>query len=224
MQLSDSPTFQDGIQEAKDYADAQIAAAVAGLFEYKGGIDCSANPNYPAANRGDSYLVTIAGRIGGASGTVVEVGDFVFANADSAAGDEATVGANWDVLQANLSNLPTRTRVIPVRILSTLAASEILDAFTPPSGETWTFAADLGGAAGKKLSSGVNPAATFVIDLLKNGSVVGTITISTAGAVTFATSGGSPFSIIGGTDDLVLRGPASADIANGYVMSLVISY
>jgi len=30
----------------------------------KGGIDCSANPDYPAADAGHLYKVTVAGRIG----------------------------------------------------------------------------------------------------------------------------------------------------------------
>lgn len=31
---------------------------------YKGGIDCSANPNYPAADAGFFYKITVAGKIG----------------------------------------------------------------------------------------------------------------------------------------------------------------
>ena len=33
---------------------------------YKGGIDCSANPNYPAGQVGWTWKVTAAGKIGGA--------------------------------------------------------------------------------------------------------------------------------------------------------------
>jgi hypothetical protein len=57
----------------KAYSDQIIASADAMVF--KGVIDCSANPNYPAADRGWTYKVSVAGKIGGASGINVEVGD-----------------------------------------------------------------------------------------------------------------------------------------------------
>lgn len=74
----------------------------------KGGIDCSENPNYPAADCGDTYKVTVAGRIGGGSGPVVEVGDAIICiNDGTSSGTEASVGANWFILQANLSEATT---------------------------------------------------------------------------------------------------------------------
>jgi hypothetical protein len=70
---------------------------------FKGVIDCSGNPNYPAANAGENYKVSVAGKIGGASGTKVEVGDWLLCTVDgSAAGTQAAVGANWDIIQANI--------------------------------------------------------------------------------------------------------------------------
>lgn len=70
---------------------------------FKGAIDCSANPNYPAADAGDTYKVSVAGKIGGGSGPNVEVGDTLICTVDaSASGNHATVGANWLILQANL--------------------------------------------------------------------------------------------------------------------------
>jgi len=72
------------------------------VFEYKGVIDCSTNPNYPAADAGWAWKVSVAGRIGGVNGKVVEAGDTIFCNHDATpAGDEATVGTYWDVVQAN---------------------------------------------------------------------------------------------------------------------------
>lgn len=76
---------------------------VTGLLDLKGSTDCSANPNYPAASKGDIYIVSVAGKIGGASGKVVEVGDFYLALADNAGGTEASVGTSWAVLQANIT-------------------------------------------------------------------------------------------------------------------------
>lgn len=85
----------------KTYADQLIAAADAMVF--KGVIDCSTNPDYPAANRGETYRVSVAGKIGGASGPNVEVGDLLLCLTDStASGNHATVGAQWAITQTNL--------------------------------------------------------------------------------------------------------------------------
>lgn len=70
---------------------------------YKGVIDCSVNPNYPAADAGFVYRVSVAGKIGGASGINVEVSDRLQCIVDgTAAGNQATVGANWWITQANI--------------------------------------------------------------------------------------------------------------------------
>jgi hypothetical protein len=69
---------------------------------FKGSIDCSTNPNYPAATVGDLYVVSVAGKIGGASGVNVEAGDTLYCKTNTAAGDEATVGVNWIIVQKNL--------------------------------------------------------------------------------------------------------------------------
>lgn len=70
---------------------------------FKGVIDCSASPNYPAADRGWVWRVSAAGKIGGASGVNVEVGDVLTCLTDgTAAGNQATVGAAWTITQANI--------------------------------------------------------------------------------------------------------------------------
>lgn len=70
---------------------------------FKGVIDCSANPNYPAADAGDLYKVSVAGKIGGGSGPNVEAGDTLLCIVDgSASGTQAGVGANWVILQTNI--------------------------------------------------------------------------------------------------------------------------
>lgn len=83
---------------SKAYADA--LAAGRGLFQSD--IDCSANPNYPAAEKGWQYCVTVAGKIGGASGPDVEIGDTIQAKANVSAGNHAIVGTSWFILQGNL--------------------------------------------------------------------------------------------------------------------------
>lgn len=87
----------------------EIGAALAGLgglvdvLTFKGVIDCSANPNYPAADAGAVYVVSVAGKIGGGSGPNVQAGDTLICRVDAtAAGNHATVGANWTIIQANI--------------------------------------------------------------------------------------------------------------------------
>lgn len=85
----------------KVYVDSSFAANDAMIF--KGGIACAANPNYPAADAGHTYRVTSAGKIGGASGPNVEIGDLLICIVDgTAAGTHAAVGANWTITQSNL--------------------------------------------------------------------------------------------------------------------------
>ncbi|WP_441268672.1 hypothetical protein AB7G19_29935 [Bradyrhizobium sp. 215_C5_N1_1] len=90
----------------KAYADARIAAQDAMVF--KGVTDCSGNPNYPAADRGHTYRVSVAGKIGGASGAVVEAGDmFICLTDGTASGNQATVGAQWSIIQTNIDGAVT---------------------------------------------------------------------------------------------------------------------
>lgn len=87
------------------YVDTAIGAAFAAndALLFKGTIDASANPNYPAADAGHVYRISVAGKIGGASGPNVEIGDTLYAIVDgSAAGTHAAVGANWVIVQSNL--------------------------------------------------------------------------------------------------------------------------
>ena len=98
---ANSDTRVSSQKAVKTYADALLNAANA--VQFKGAIDCSANPNYPAADAGHLYRVSVAGKIGGASGPNVEQGDELLCITDaSAAGNQATVGANWIIGQANV--------------------------------------------------------------------------------------------------------------------------
>lgn len=95
----------DPIRDAFDKCNdnfTELYTGLVGLLDFKGATDCSANPNYPSASKGDFYVVSVAGKIGGASGIVVEVGDAYFALADNAGGTQAGVGTSWTVLQANI--------------------------------------------------------------------------------------------------------------------------
>ncbi len=84
----------------KDYADGLIAANDA--LVYKGVIDCSTNPNYPAASAGHLYKMSVAGKIGGVDGISVYVGDEALCTDDGTlTGDQATVGTSWNVLHTS---------------------------------------------------------------------------------------------------------------------------
>jgi len=94
----------------KAYVDQIVASQDAMVF--KGVIDCSASPNYPAADRGWTYRVSVAGKIGGASGINVEVGDILLClNDATASGNQATVGSSWSVIQANLDGALLTTSI-----------------------------------------------------------------------------------------------------------------
>jgi hypothetical protein len=92
----------------KAYVDAIATSGAADVMIFKGVIDCSGNPNYPAADAGNLYKVSVAGKIGGGSGPNVEVGDTIYCITDStASGNHATVGANWVIAQVNIDGAVT---------------------------------------------------------------------------------------------------------------------
>ena len=77
---------------------------------YKGAINCSSNPNYPAADAGHYYKISADGKIGGASGYNIKSGDALICNTDGTpAGTEAGVGNKWDKLQGDISIPKTGT-------------------------------------------------------------------------------------------------------------------
>lgn len=133
----------------KAYADSIASGAEA--MDFKGVIDASTNPNYPSATIGDVYKISVAGKIGGASGINVEVGDTLLATATNAGGTQAAVGANWTILQTNIE-AATETLSGTVE-LATVAESEAktdtVRAVTPAGLATFTrkYSADIGNGA-----------------------------------------------------------------------------
>jgi hypothetical protein len=73
-----------------------------GPLIYQGAINASTNPDYPAAAKGDVYVISHAGKIGGASGAVVDANDKIHCKETTVAGDQATVGDKWGIIQGNL--------------------------------------------------------------------------------------------------------------------------
>jgi len=106
VNLGSSNTLYPTQNAVKTYTDNLLGNANA--LVYKGVIDCSTNPNYPSANAGELYIVSVAGKIGGASGVNVEVGDMLICNTDSTvSGDQATVGSYWNAIQKNIDGSVT---------------------------------------------------------------------------------------------------------------------
>ena len=78
------------------------------VLVFKGIIDASTNPNYPAGDAGHIYRVNVAGKIGGPSGINVAEGNLLLCLIDnSPAGNQATVGSNWNISQANIDGAVT---------------------------------------------------------------------------------------------------------------------
>ncbi len=98
------PTANDG-DASKLIANTEFVKkqlAYYDVMRLKGAINASTSPNYPAANAGDFYVISVAGKIGGASGPSVEVQDTMLCIADEVAeGDHASVGSNWILGQVN---------------------------------------------------------------------------------------------------------------------------
>lgn len=140
----------------KTYADNLLAANDALIF--KGGIDASTNPNFPAADAGWLYRITVAGLIGGASGVAVQVGDTITCAVDgTAAGTQAGVGANWAITQANVDQATTSVQGLS-RLATNgeaLAKSVSTAAVTP--------AALAGFTQTKSFTFGDNSAVTFTL-------------------------------------------------------------
>jgi hypothetical protein len=98
---ADSDTKVASQKAGKAYINALLEANDA--MVYKGVIDCGGNPDYPAAEAGHTYRISVAGKLGGASGENVEVGDMAICVADStASGDQAAVGEFWNIIQVNI--------------------------------------------------------------------------------------------------------------------------
>jgi len=102
---ADSETAADAAATAAETArdDTLAALLTLDIVQIQGSLDCSTNPNYPAANAGDMYVVTVGGKIGGASGPDVTAGKLVICYVDdTVSGDHATVGANWVITQTSV--------------------------------------------------------------------------------------------------------------------------
>lgn len=73
-----------------------------------GEIDCSTNPNFPTntdggTKKGNLWIVSKAGKIGGTNGRQVDAGNLIIAKVNGAAGgDWATSNEDWVIIQSDL--------------------------------------------------------------------------------------------------------------------------
>lgn len=207
MAFSQSPTVPSltiGDNSTKVANTAYVDAAIAAAFEandamvFRGAIDASSNPNYPAANAGHTYRISVAGKIGGASGPNVEVSDTIYCITDgSASGDHAAVGANWVIVQSNLDG-----------------------AVIGPSAVTSGNPAVFSGTSGKLISE-VTFAAFKASLAIAAADVAGLVAIATSGSASDLSSGTVPNARISGAytgfTDITMSGDLS--IGGGDIIS-----
>lgn len=115
-------------------------------------------------------------------------------------------GTVWAEFTSGSSSIPYS---IPFGFTTAPSASEVL--LLHVFAEAVTLADDFGGAQAR---IGTNPTASFVLDVQKNGSSVGSITVATDGSVTFATTGGAVSFAIDDLISVVGPGTIDATIAN----------
>lgn len=163
------------------FVKAAVDLAVTGLFDLKGSTDASTNPNFPAASKGDAYVVTVAGKIGGSAGQPVDVGDVYVATADNAGGTEGSVGTSWCVLEHNLQG-------------ALLAANNLSDLTSAPTARTnLGLAAVAASGSATDLATGTLPdarlSAVGTADTYSNLTAITTDVHGRVTAVTGTTAG-----------------------------------
>jgi len=124
---------------------------------FKGGIDASTNPNYPAADAGHTYRITVAGRIGGVSGPLVQVGDTIICAVDgTVAGTHAAVGSAWTIVQTNVDAADTTTQgLIRIATVAEAQAKTLATVAVSPAGlvdYTRKFGATIGDGAATSIA------------------------------------------------------------------------
>lgn len=186
----------------KDYVDTLVSSGMT----IKGATDCSTTPDYPAGIVGDTYHVSTSGKIGGAAGEDVQVGDVYICVADSATGDQATVGSNWVIVQRNdftattlvagnvrladaaevTAGTSTETAVTPADVTTMVGSRGATHTETLASGSTsYTITHNLGGTVHMSVYNKTSGDVVFT-DISHTDGNVAVIEVNTALAVDHA--------------------------------------
>ena len=180
----------------KGYVDGLVTSAM----KFQGVIDASTNPLYPADSQGDVWQISVAGLVGGVNGVAVEAGDMVVCTAaTSAGGAEATVGADYSILQNNTGAAST-TVAGTVRLATgaevtagtaanvAVTPADLASAISGVSGGSTPFTALVGDGALTSITVSHNLANQFcmvqVFDAVSNAEVIPDITLTDANTVT----------------------------------------
>lgn len=168
---------------------SDLDAAVAGLsgisVQIPTDLDCSGDPNYPATDAGASYYVTVAGKIGGASGINVNVGDQIICKnpAGSPGGDQATVGSDFFIVESNRDQA-TETTLGVIELASQTEVNDGVNAITAVT--PLTLQTKLNNAfSGRRYSAGVGNGTNNTFNI--------THSLNTSNPVVQIRETGSPF-------------------------------
>lgn len=196
---------------------------------FKGSTDCSGNPNYPAANKGDTYRVSVAGKVGGASGIVVEVGDLVICLDNStSSGDQATVGSHWTAVQANLVGAvigPASVTDGHIAVFDGTTGKLIKDSGVPvagtgdvvgPGSATDGHIALFDGTTGKLIKNGGAPATGTTITVASGAKALATGAISSGAATSAQTDTATG---VASTDTIIATFNGNPTGVTGYIPS-----
>lgn len=209
----------------KAYVDEKIINTI----KIVGLIDCSTNPMFPAANKGDTFVVSASGLIGGAFGKYVTPGILLIANQTTIGGNFATahthfyllgvpfvVGDGLDLTTNEAGNITTLSvdletlGIVSYYRFAGFASSDILADEVLLEHEVldpFTLSANLSDC---RLSCGTNPADTWTALVKKNGVNIGSMSLSTTGVPTLTTTDGTSKSFVPG-DIISLVAPSTAD-------------
>lgn len=189
---------------------ASDLAAVASALTIAGNIDASTNPNYPSATASQSYYITVAGKVGGASGKTVNIGDLVVCKTANGGGDEATVGTSWFVLE---SNRDQATEVI-LGVVMIAAQADVTTGTNDTKAITPLKLKQRLQAIGTVVqeNSAITPSGTAAIQSLLTG-VGGTITVT--GDITSHLTAGCIIEVTGSTGNDGMYVVASSSFGGG---------